>query len=539
MRAPIGLKIATRRKALGISQAALARQVEISPSYLNLIEANKRQVGGMLLARIAAELEVDLDALTGEAEHRLMHELVEAFADPVLAGSNMGLDEARALVATAPETAQLIARLYRAYGTANANADAYANRLRADPLLSQLLHQILSGITAVRAGAEILEDIEDLSGEERQRFIGSITRETKGLSAVARNLIGQFDQASSARRSASIRREVDDMIFAAQNYFPDLEASAEALRARIDRHGPFSETTLQSALETEDAIVVRRATRLPAELHEAGRAFGFDEEARTLWFRNTVPQSTRQFQMARLFAQLRAHETLDAIAAGPALTSAAARRMARRYLGSYLAGAIVFPYDAFLADARAQRYDVDALAERYNASFEQIAHRLVTLRREDDQGIPFGFLRADPAGRLTKHFPIPGLLLPHTGHACPLWALYSAFRTPGAVVRQVARFSDGSRFLFIAKAVTRRSSGFADQALPHSILLVTDILHADETVYADGLDLTDAQADIPVGPTCRLCTRSDCASRQEDAWAPGGADLPAHSLAAVAPDTAE
>ena len=72
MRAPIGLRISTRRKALGVSQAALARAVGVSPSYLNLIEANKRQVGGALLQRIAAELGIERDELTGEAEHRLM-----------------------------------------------------------------------------------------------------------------------------------------------------------------------------------------------------------------------------------------------------------------------------------------------------------------------------------------------------------------------------------------------------------------------------------------------------------------------------------
>ena len=49
MRAPIGIRISSRRKALGIGQAELARRAGISPSYLNLIEANKRDVGGALL----------------------------------------------------------------------------------------------------------------------------------------------------------------------------------------------------------------------------------------------------------------------------------------------------------------------------------------------------------------------------------------------------------------------------------------------------------------------------------------------------------
>lgn len=526
MRAPIGLRISTRRKALRVSQAALARIVGISPSYLNLIEANKRQIGGTLLLRIAAELRMDIAELTGEAEHSLIHELVETFADPVLAASGMSVEQARTLVATDPQLAQAIGRLHRAYETAMANAEAYADRLRADPLLSQLLHQVLSGITAIRSAAEILESVDDLSPEERKRFTGSISRETLGLSSVARNLIGQFDNTSSGSRFASARREVDDMIFAAQNHFPGLEGAAARRRGELDAEGPFGEETMTRMLERDHGIRVRRAVAGPT-----GKAFGYDAGERSLWFRNTVPQSTRRFQMARLIAELTCAAEIEAALDTRMLSSPIAIRGARRYLGAYIAGAILFPYDGFLGDARALRYDVDALSERYNASFEQIAHRLVTLRRPGATGISFGFLRADPAGRLSKHFPLPGLLLPNSGHACPLWAIYTAFRSPGQVVRQVARFSDGSRFLFVAKAVGRRSSGFSDPAPPHSILLAADVLRADETVYGDGLDLTDSRTDVPVGPTCRLCTRPDCASRQEEPWSPGGEVAPATLVA--------
>ncbi|MBV2183076.1 MAG: DUF2083 domain-containing protein [Rhizobium sp.] len=521
MRAPIGLRISTRRKALGVSQAALARAVGVSPSYLNLIEANKRQVGGALLQRIAAELGIERDELTGEAEHRLMHELVEAFADPVLAGNGLRPDEARNLVATSPGIAAVIARLYRAYTTAMSRSDAYADRLRADPLLSQLLHQVLSGITAIRSSAEILDSVPDVSTEDRTRFLGSIFREARGLTAVAGTLIGQFDQTSSSGGFESARREVDDMIFAAQNHFPVLEDAAAAQRARIDAAGPFEEATMADLLSRDHSVTVQRFAE-----PRGGKAFGYEATTRTLWFRNTVPQSTRQFQMARLIAELNCRDVLDNAPGMRQLASTMARRGAWRYLATYIAGAILFPYERFVTDALALRYDVDALSERYNASFEQISHRLVTLRRTGEAGLPFGFLRADPAGRLSKHFPLPGLLLPTSGHACPLWAIYSAFRTPGQIVRQVARFPDGSRFLFVAKAVSRPSSGFADHALAHSVLLIANILHADETVYGDGLNLSDSRLDVPVGPTCRLCTRADCASRQEEPWSPSGENTP-------------
>ena len=191
-------------------------------------------------------------------------------------------------------------------------------------------------------------------------------------------------------------------------------------------------------------------------------------------------------------------------------------------MGSYLAGAVVFPYSRMLEDAEASAYDIDHLRQVYHASFEQVAHRLVTLRRPGEEGIPFGFLRSDPAGRLTKHFPLPGLLLPNSGHACPLWAIYGAFRTPDALLRQVVRFSDGSRYLFLARTVQRRPNSFREQPAMASVMLACDMLHADRTIYASGLDLSDLSADILVGPSCRLCTRRNCASRQEEALSPGG-----------------
>jgi predicted transcriptional regulator len=246
-----------------------------------------------------------------------------------------------------------------------------------------------------------------------------------------------------------------------------------------------------------------------------------------MWLQGATTLATRQFQLARLYGELAAGDAIEAELDKAALSSATARRLARRALGSYLAGALVFPYSRFLEEAEAEAYDIDRLRQSYNASYEQVAHRLVSLRRPGEEGVPFGFLRSDPAGRLTKHFPLPGLLLPYSGHACPLWAIYGAFRTPDMPVRQVVRFSDGSRYLFVARTVQRRAAAFQEPPVMASIMLACNVLHADRVVYAQGLNLTDTGADVRVGPTCRLCTRSDCASRQEEPLAPmpGRSDL--------------
>jgi predicted transcriptional regulator/DNA-binding XRE family transcriptional regulator len=522
MRAPIGFRISNRRKFLKISQASLARLVGISPSYLNLIENNKRDIGGALLQRVALHLQIEMADLTGDAEQKLLQDLEEAYADPVVDSLDFQPDERRQLVAQYPASAAAIARLHRAYTSAVASADIYADRLRSDPLLGQLLHQILSSLTAVRSSAEILEDVPDLDDEERQRFVGAIGRETRAMSEVVRTLIGQFEDSSRMQRSVSAAREIDDLIIEQSNHFPELELAADALRAELSDGRPMTAGTIAEALERRFAIRVEIGGGRIDEGEDFPGQVRFLPEEKIMWFQGSTTLATRQFQLARLYGELAAQDAITGVIDAAALSSPAAVRLTRRALGAYLAGAIVFPYSRFLVDAEVSHYDIDHLRQAYGASYEQVAHRLVSLRRKGEEGLPFGFLRSDPAGRLTKRFPLPGLLLPNSGHACPLWAIYGAFRTPEATLRQVVRFSDGSRYLFIARTVQRRVAGFREAPVMSSVMLACDALHADRTVYGRGLDLHDQSVDVLVGPSCRLCTRASCPSRQEEALGPAG-----------------
>jgi len=74
------------------------------------------------------------------------------------------------------------------------------------------------------------------------------------------------------------------------------------------------------------------------------------------------------------------------LSGGAAARLSGARRLRRRRHDA--------AYARFLADAETHRYDIDRSSRFTMASFEQVAHRLVTLRRPGQQGIPFGFLRA-------------------------------------------------------------------------------------------------------------------------------------------------
>ena len=57
----IGANIKKFRKKLGLQANRLAEQLEISPSYLNLIESGKRNIVGNLLIKICNELSKEID----------------------------------------------------------------------------------------------------------------------------------------------------------------------------------------------------------------------------------------------------------------------------------------------------------------------------------------------------------------------------------------------------------------------------------------------------------------------------------------------
>jgi predicted transcriptional regulator len=240
-----------------------------------------------------------------------------------------------------------------------------------------------------------------------------------------------------------------------------------------------------------------------------------------------LPPRSRNFQLAHQIALLGFRSALDGCVGTGRLASPTSQVLGRVALANYFAGAVLMPYEAFLGAARSVRYDIELLGHRFRTSFEQVCHRLVTLRRPGAEAVPFGFMRVDAAGFVTKRFPLPRLPLPRHGNACPLWAAYEAFQAPGAIVRQLAAFPGGDRFLFLARTVEKPRPAYAMPRRLLSIMLACDALHADELVYGDGLDLRSSAPAVPVGPHCRLCVRRDCAYREEDPILDAGGGEPA------------
>ncbi len=455
----LGTRIREHRRGLGITQADLARQIGISPSYLNLIEHNKRGIAGALLRKLADALRLRLDELDGAGERRILETLNEIAVAPNLEGLGVEAEHAGELIGRYPGWARALAALARSERTATAAARALADRLTHDPFLGDTVHRMLTRIASIRSAAEILAEFPDIAEAQRARFHRIVYEESRILSDIADALAGYFDRVDETERTLTPLDEVEALFEARANHFAEIETAAVQWADVAVTGTP--EQRWETAAEIADTHVGRLIDRV------------IDRQ--------------------------------------PEIESAPARARARRALVDYTVAAILAPMPEFAPAAAELRYDLEALDARFALGFETICHRLTAL--PDGEETPrFGYFRANAAGTLVEMRGLPGLAMPRYASACPLWVLYRAQQSPEAVIRQRTVFPDGTRFIFLGRA---RNTGISGFGRPRHYL--TDMLALSEadarlTVYApDGTVPVEE-----VGPGCRLCPRDACAHRVED-----------------------
>jgi len=308
----------------------------------------------------------------------------------------------------------------------------------------------------------------------------------------------------SGRRLLMPHEEARDAFHEHANYFPDLEAAAEAVGATL----PPEPAELNHAI----AERLRRVHGLHIQVAPMDGALRrYDPATRSLILSEQLPRESRGFHLASQLALLEARDGVEAQVAAIAPSTPEAGSVIRLALLNYTAGALLMPYEPVRTAAMALRHDVDALAARFGVSFEQACHRLSSLQRSGSRGVPFFFLRVDPAGNVSKRFSAAGFPFARYGGSCPRWVVHAAFASPSQVQVQVAQLPDGATFLCFARCVTGRASAWGEPPPTHVIAMGCEVAHADALVYADGIELE--RAAVGIGLSCRLCDRQNCRSR--------------------------
>ena len=107
----IGPKIKVFRRQLGIQANKLATKLNISPSYLTLIEGGKRKIDAGLLLKICQELKIEVSDLTNKSDLNLFNNISELLDDKLFEDLDILGPEVKDLVNTNPKIARALIKL--------------------------------------------------------------------------------------------------------------------------------------------------------------------------------------------------------------------------------------------------------------------------------------------------------------------------------------------------------------------------------------------------------------------------------------------
>jgi predicted transcriptional regulator/transcriptional regulator with XRE-family HTH domain len=296
-----------------------------------------------------------------------------------------------------------------------------------------------------------------------------------------------------------------------RNHFPALEEAAARFWAGLMPPPDDLYAVLKERLRNAHRIAVRLmpVADMPRTLRS------YDETRREVWLSEALDHPNRVFQLVHVAGLIECGDIFEELlSAGP--EDAQGRARCRIELANYFAAAVLMPYSAFLAEARASKYDFDHLATRFGVSFEQACHRATTMQRDGAQGVAFFFLRIDKAGNVTKRFNATDFHLAEYGGACPRLDVHLSFRLPGRIVPQLVEMPDSSQYFVFARTVDRPTFERHGQDNRLAVAMGCTVEHASEIGYAEGVSLGTAPV-TPIGINCRICPRANCEQRAHHA----------------------
>ena len=125
----LGTKVRALRRRGKLSQVELAQRLAISPSYLNLIEHNRRPLTAALLIKLAQVFELDLRTFAADHDERLASDLLEVFSDALFDGHELTGPDVREVAQSQPAVARAVLSLYQALQQSRESLDSLAARV--------------------------------------------------------------------------------------------------------------------------------------------------------------------------------------------------------------------------------------------------------------------------------------------------------------------------------------------------------------------------------------------------------------------------
>lgn len=312
--------------------------------------------------------------------------------------------------------------------------------------------------------------------------------------------------------SLGIENSVHDFFRNNNNYFDDIEQSAQSLSSRVTP----GEGELFSVLRDHLASQFKVSVKLVRDEVLGSTLRYYDRDKRALYLSDGLDHVNRTFQMAHMIALIEYQDLLNGLIPENLADHELFASRCRVELANYFAAAVMMPYEPFHDEAINSRYDIDRLASRFSVSYEQVCHRLTTLQRPGKRGIPFFFLRIDRGGNVSKRFNVTPIQLARFGGACPKLDVHYCFRVPGRILTQIVEMPDHSRYVTVNRTVDRPSIRYSNEDKRLAVSIGCAVEYAPELIYAESVDPNSPVMITPVGVNCRLCPRQKCQQRAHD-----------------------
>jgi len=379
-----------------------------------------------------------------------------------------------------------------------------------------------------RAGARLLSALAqalDVAPDTLDEGAGDALRDALRAAAAAAEAARLVPEADRAEEFAGRFPGWAALVVAMAQRLEGQERAIERLNDRM-AHDPNLSAALHeivsavTAVQSTVAILVETPdlepdwrARFEGNIHTDSRRLGVAAEALVAYLDESAaeaalasPLEEMESWLARREHQMPALEVPDAdlsalVEGQPELASGAARALARDWLMRAAQDARALPM-ARLLPVLAKRGALEGMAQALGVDLALLFRRLALVPPAKG-GVRYGLVICDGSGTLTFRRPLPGFALPRFGGACPLWPLFQALTQPARPLRAVLEMPGLPVQTFLAHAVAgpRHAPGFDQPPVWESLML----LSAHPV----------AEAALPVGPSCRICPRLDCAARRE------------------------
>ncbi len=532
----LGLKIRNYRRKLGLQAKKLAQLINISPSYLNLIESGKRKIDGDLLLKISQELRIDFSdlsldikrdidnskkAIANITSNKKINDLnlkigpkIKAFRRQLGIQANKLADE----LGISASYLNLIES-----GKRRIDGDLVIRvckelKIKLEDLTSKADLNLENNISELLSD-ELFEDL-DILGPEVKDLVNSNPKIAKALIKLGDNfkqkdieIVNKVENISGkiidSRKAAFPGEVVSDFLQDNKNFFPKLEDFANLIFEKIKQNNRTRYVALCSFLKSEYNI--RVIDIIPEERKPFSKIY--DSKKKELLLSDYISLETKKLHAAAQIAQVGAASEIEEYLLSFKFPTEESKKLTRVALLNYCGAAILMPYRLFHKECKELKYDLELLQNTFATSFEQVAHRVTCLQDPELPGIPFHLLRVDIAGNISKRFSLSGIEIPRYGGACPRWNVYSAFSRPGVIQAAVSKMTNGEKYVCIAKTVEKGVGRYGKKKSMLSIGLGCEAKYAKEFVYTENLNLNDKKTEIPIGVSCRTCDRLDCSQR--------------------------